>query len=186
MLQDSRWRLGSMFYLLLLSRLEKKRSAHQLGGSENFLVVPWNGSGLFVISSACARVCFCFCCRWKIWLFTWKRKFWRIQPYLEMKTLGPLRRTSALLEKVGKAPAAALPPFPVTKQWGHHQSTVTCVVVPRPGWHIQPGWLHHLSGGRWNSAVCLVALPGICASLPQDGFENFGSENAAVTPCAHP
>lgn len=169
MLQDSRWRLGNMFYLLFLSRLDKKE-----------VHISWGGS-VFVLR-----------CRWKIWLFTWKRKFWRIQPYLEMKTLGPLRKTSALLEKVWKAPVAVLPPFPVTKQWGHHQSTVTCVVVPRPGWHIQPGRLHHLSGGRWNSAVCLVALPGILASLPRDSFENLGSEDAihtvkaAVTPCAHP
>lgn len=42
------------------------------------------------------------CCRWKTWLFMWKRKFWRTQPFQAMKTLGPLLRNSALSEKVWK------------------------------------------------------------------------------------
>ena len=42
----------------------------------------------------------CCSCRWRTWLFMWKRKFWKILPYQTMKTLGPLLRNSALSETV--------------------------------------------------------------------------------------
>lgn len=45
-----------------------------------------------------------FCrCRWKTWLFTWKRRFWKTQPFQGMTTLGLLPRNSVPSEKVWRA-----------------------------------------------------------------------------------
>lgn len=120
--------------------------------------VVWGGR---VWLSACCWFCSIMflcplcCCRCKIWLFTWRRRFWRTQPFQEMKTLGPSPRSSAHSEKVRDGHLCC----------DHCGLCVRCLNGSLRGcfrsWrHLKPRWLHHLPRGRRDSAVCILALPG--------------------------
>lgn len=99
------------------------------------------------------------CSRVKTWLFMWRRRSWRTRPYQRTKASGPSRKSSALLEKVRRSLTCS---FSASSGSGFDGDVF---LLCRSWWHLQLRGLHHLPRRGWDSALCLVALPGL---LPLD------------------